>query len=198
MAPTRAPLESQTPKAIENVVSTPPRFVSDAAFPPYAYIGDPQPHPRNHPNGHSRDALEVTPPAFETDKWRDSRAYLRGLDLFNHGYYWEAHEEWEGLWMAAGKKGPVSEFMKGLIKLTAAGVKIRQAQVEGAQRHASRAVEHFQRCQELAARSDFGGFLLEDLIRFAKYVESGAPNWSPHSGEAVAIALDRSLVPGKV
>ncbi|TGQ49534.1 DUF309 domain-containing protein, partial [Mesorhizobium sp. M1C.F.Ca.ET.210.01.1.1] len=24
-----------------------------------------------------------------------------GIDLFNHGYYWEAHEAWEPLWHAA-------------------------------------------------------------------------------------------------
>jgi uncharacterized protein len=30
-----------------------------------------------------------------------SDAFGWGLDVFNHGYYWEAHEAWEGLWQVA-------------------------------------------------------------------------------------------------
>ncbi|MER9007639.1 DUF309 domain-containing protein [Mesorhizobium sp. M0862] len=26
-----------------------------------------------------------------------------GIDLFNHGYYWEAHEAWEPLWQTANQ-----------------------------------------------------------------------------------------------
>jgi hypothetical protein len=51
------------------------------------------------------------------------RAYLRGIDLFNFGYWWESHEAWEGLWRACGRRGPAADFLKGLIKLAAAGVK---------------------------------------------------------------------------
>ncbi len=32
-----------------------------------------------------------------------------GVDLFNHGYYWESHEEWESLWHAAGRRGVVAD-----------------------------------------------------------------------------------------
>jgi hypothetical protein len=32
-----------------------------------------------------------------------SDAFLWGLDLFNHYYYWEAHEAWEGLWQVADR-----------------------------------------------------------------------------------------------
>ncbi len=60
-------------------------------------------------------------------------------DLFNHGYYWEAHEVWEQLWVAAGRQDAHADFLKGLIKLAAAGVKCRQGQIEGVRRHALRA-----------------------------------------------------------
>ena len=51
----------------------------------------------------------------------------RGLDLFNHGYYWEAHEAWEGLWQVADRDGPLRMLFKGLIMLSAAGVKFESA-----------------------------------------------------------------------
>ena len=41
-----------------------------------------------------------------------------GIDLFNAGHYWEAHEAWEGDWMP-DRKGPDSGFYKGLIQVAA-------------------------------------------------------------------------------
>jgi hypothetical protein len=85
--------------------------------------------------------------------------------------------------------------MKGLIKLTAAGVKVRQAQPDGARRHAGRAAEHFQQAGELAGRTDFGGFRLADLIDFASHVKTHAADWLPHADEVVAVVFDRFLMP---
>ena len=41
-----------------------------------------------------------------------------GIELFNTGRYWEAHEAWEGDWMP-DRKGPDSGFYKGLIQVAA-------------------------------------------------------------------------------
>ena len=41
-----------------------------------------------------------------------------GVELFNHGRYWEAHEAWERDWMP-DRKGPDSGFYKGLIQVAA-------------------------------------------------------------------------------
>ena len=65
--------------------------------------------------------------------------FLWGLDLFNHGYYWEAHEAWEGLWQAADRDGPPRMLFRGLILLSAAGVKIRDRKHAATARHAKRA-----------------------------------------------------------
>lgn len=46
--------------------------------------------------------------------------YLRGIDLFNHGFYWESHEAWEAVWISAGRRGSVADFLKALIKVAAA------------------------------------------------------------------------------
>ncbi len=42
----------------------------------------------------------------------------RGIELFNEGHYWEAHEAWEEAWMP-DRHGPDSGFYKGLIQVTA-------------------------------------------------------------------------------
>jgi predicted metal-dependent hydrolase len=41
-----------------------------------------------------------------------------GIELFNRGLYWEAHEAWERDWMP-DRKGPDSAFYKGLIQIAA-------------------------------------------------------------------------------
>jgi uncharacterized protein len=42
----------------------------------------------------------------------------RGIELFNEGHYWEAHEAWEEAWMP-DRHGPDSGFYKGLIQVAA-------------------------------------------------------------------------------
>ncbi len=164
-------------------------------FPPYAFAGSPQPHPRNHPEGHSRGLPEVIPPPLDPARWPESEDYLHGIDLFNHGYYWEAHEAWEGLWMAAGKTGPISELMKGLIKLAAAGVKARQAEPEGIRRHAERARAHFEAARRLSGVERFAGFGLGELMEFCKEVGRRAEDWPAHPGRVVAVVFERLLIP---
>src|SRR5262245_31357021 len=97
------------------------------------------PHPQSDPAGHSY-GRHVTPSAVIDDTdWDQSATYLHAIDLFNHGYYWEAHEAWESLWHACGRGGPVADLLKGLIKLAAAGVKVREGRPAGVASHARRA-----------------------------------------------------------
>jgi predicted metal-dependent hydrolase len=42
----------------------------------------------------------------------------RGIELFNSGRYWDAHEVWEHEWMP-DRKGPDAGFYKGLIQVAA-------------------------------------------------------------------------------
>jgi len=108
-------------------------------------------------------------PPIEGDAWPKSTAYLRGVELFNAGYYWEAHEAWEALWHAHGRLGPTATVLKGLIKLAAAGVKIREGRAYGARTLALRAAAHF------ADAAESGSWRLGlDLMRWAKHAESVA------------------------
>jgi uncharacterized protein len=113
-------------------------------LPPYSYVpGGPWPHPNSSPQGHSfgRVPSKVVSPS-ETSGAIPAR-FLGGAVLFNAGYYWEAHEVWEGLWHAYGRRGVMADVVKAFIKLAAAGVKVREGQEHGVRVHARRAAELF-------------------------------------------------------
>ncbi|MEX0704427.1 MAG: DUF309 domain-containing protein [Planctomycetales bacterium] len=127
----------------------PKRYLPDEPFPPYAYVPGKQPHPASAP----RDALLVSRDAKALrsgarDQPPPPREFLHGLDLFNHGYYWEAHEAWENLWHEAGRRGPTADALKGLIALAAAGVKAREGNAAGVKHHAERAAALFTKVRD--------------------------------------------------
>jgi hypothetical protein len=109
------------------------------AFPPYSYVPGLWPHPWSDANGHRYRGLE-SPRELPAD-WADGEHFQLGIDLFDAGYYWEAHEVWEGLWHAAGRRGEVADLLKALIQLAVCGVKVREGRVDGARTHAARASE---------------------------------------------------------
>lgn len=117
------------------------RRYTSAPFPPYSYVSGFHPHPASDAAGHQFRESRDTPAALDPLRWWESATYLYAVDLFNHGYYWEAHEAWESLWHAAGRRGATADWLKGLIKLAALAVKIREGNASGARRHAQRAGE---------------------------------------------------------
>lgn len=118
--------------------------LSDQPFPAYAHLPGVTPHPIRDPAGHSYKVRppEIAPP--DPDEWSTCPLYCLGIDLFNSGYYWEAHEAWEAVWVAARRRGALADFLKALIKLAAGAVKIREGTPAGARRHLRRAMELFE------------------------------------------------------
>ena len=113
-----------------------PRY-TQRAFPPYRYLpfqSDPvRPHPRTDPGGHSYHQEEEYLAHFTPDNWPSCELYLYAIDLFNHGYWWEAHEALETVWHAAGHKATVcGSFVQGLIQLAGAQLKRFIAEPRGA------------------------------------------------------------------
>jgi uncharacterized protein len=168
-----------------------PRFVPDILLPPYSYVPGCFPHPISDPAGHMFGKSPEHPPAPDPDCWRESRAYLYGVDLFNFGYYWEAHEVWEGLWRACGRTGPAADFFRGLIKLAAAGVKVRQGVSAGVASHAARAAAAFRR----VGRDRYFGLRLSDLLAYSLAVEAMAPAVVGDRDEGVRIVFPFVLLP---
>lgn len=66
--------------------------------------------------------------------------FLYGVDLFNSGYYWEAHEAWEAVWHKEGNLS-VKRTIQGLIQITAGFVKAHQENQSGVQQLWGAAVE---------------------------------------------------------
>lgn len=110
-------------------------------LPPYTYVPGQAPHPVTDPAGHSYRVAHAPAQAMTwTNAWANED-FARGLALFNAGYYWEAHEAFEGLWIANGRAGVLADGVKGLIKLSAMGVKLRERNADGVRRHGLRAIE---------------------------------------------------------
>ena len=100
---------------------------SSRDFPSYRYVPGMHPHPTNSPEGHSYGSEDEEHEKWDSDLWRENEDYFFGVDLYNYHYYWEAHEAWEGLWIAAVRNSSEHRFLQGLIKCGAALLKIRMA-----------------------------------------------------------------------
>ncbi len=154
-------------------------------FPPYAYVpGGPWPHPNRSPQGHSHGR---TPRAI--DRARAGTAsiwprFLRGAELFNAGYYWEAHEVWEEVWHAYGRRGLEADVVKALIKLAAAGVKVREGHEHGIRVHSRRAAELFRSVGDQGGRYRLGLDLAE-WSRRAHEIADRPPHDSSPAGSPV-------------
>ena len=108
---------------------------------------------------------ESPPKTFEPDDWQRNELYLYGVDLFNHGYWWEAHAEWEMLWQATERRDDAGWFLQGLIQVAAALVQLRAGRVEGARKLAGKVGANLRR-----VTSPFMGL---DVEAFADTIESG-------------------------
>lgn len=94
------------------------RYVADRALPETAWLPGAGPRPKREVYACDRDG------------------YLWGIDLFNHGFPWEAHEAWELEW-AAGVGDRTR--LQGLIQLAAAVVQSRLGHPRGVATLANRA-----------------------------------------------------------
>ncbi len=108
----------------ESLRPPPPRW-TDSALPPYAFLPGRTPHPYRSREGHSWGRPPPAAETLEPERWREDHAWLLGVDLWNAGYFWEAHELWESAWKARDRKGRQAVFLQAMIKAAAAEVKIR-------------------------------------------------------------------------
>ncbi len=76
-------------------------------FPPYRYVPGFNAHPLKHQDGHRSPRPQER-----------GEALLYARDLFDHRFYWEAHEVWEALWKQTSP-GPERERLQGLIQAAA-------------------------------------------------------------------------------
>jgi hypothetical protein len=85
----------------------------------------------------------------------DDPALLFGSSLYANGFFWEAHEVWEAVWIAAPMNGPDRIALRALIQVANAGLKLRMGRSAAAARLLAEAAELV---AELALRRVDGGF----------------------------------------
>lgn len=136
-----------------------PRYAPAIPLPPYSYVpGHEHPHPVTDPRGHSfrhdNRSGAIAPMSGDQLSGHVGVGYrgraevlaadpqwLHAIDLFNAGFYWEAHEAWERFWNDLGRATPEARFIQGLIHLAAAAVKLREGKPAGVASHTQRAWE---------------------------------------------------------
>lgn len=150
---------------------------SGRGFPPYRFVPGQAPHPTRDPRGHSYGAAEVRED-FDPDRWRECAAYLHGVDLFNAGFWWEAHEALEGLWARLPEPSAPRSFLQGLIQLSAALLKRHMGHGDAARRLVAKARETLS-----SVRGDYAGVAVDALV---DAVDGAAAD---HTVEAPVIVL---------
>ena len=98
-------------------MSTPPRYAPDRSLPARAFV----PGKSSIADRPAHDAPRRREIAY--DDLALDEDFLHGVDLFNHGFPWEAHEIWEPLWFEAPRDAPARALLQGLIHAAAAAVK---------------------------------------------------------------------------
>jgi uncharacterized protein len=143
----------------------------DVPLPPYRYVPGLQPHPLKSPQGHMH--LGSQPAAWHSGiEWREDLDFLRGCDLFDQRYLWEAHEAWEGIWHQVPTQDPYRLLLQGLIQ-AAAGVLKRHTEHSG-----PADLLHSRSCQKLrcvieSTGSPYRGLQLSELIERLQAFHSG-------------------------
>ena len=108
------------------------------------------------------------------------------------GYLWEAHEAWEGVWLASGRTAPAGRLVQGLIFNAAAQLKWHVGQPQGAARHARRSIVRVAEAQATFGESAFG---LDLASLHATLTRHYAPLWQGAAAPAGAPPCFRLALP---
>ncbi|MGB0639191.1 MAG: DUF309 domain-containing protein [Myxococcota bacterium] len=112
----------------------PPLRVPNKPLPAYRYVPGLHPHPFRDPAGHmytdgSAPVEQMWDPSTD---WKTDERYLHAADLFDHRYYWEAHEAWEALWHFAEKGSAEHALLQSMIQGAAGVLKLHMGSAKGA------------------------------------------------------------------
>ena len=152
------------------------RYTSEH-LPEYAHRPGQTIHP-NKSGGHSYMAEAPAERPLTAENFIIHQEYLFGVDLYNKGYFWEAHVYWEAAWNGSRRTGDAGNFLKGLILLAAARLKWEVKQPKPALGHFKRSLELI---SELDGDEQFGfkvSELVDDLQRLIDALSSSSDELS--------------------
>jgi uncharacterized protein len=107
-----------------------------------------------------------------------------GIDLYNAGHYWNAHEAWEQVWLDSERE--MRGFYQGLIQVTAAFVHVTRAEFPGSIRLLDAGIAKLEKYP-----ATFHGVKLGGLLNGAKTARSRL--WA--LGEKRLAEFDHALIP---
>lgn len=93
-----------------------------------------------------------------------------GLALYRAGYFWEAHEAWEPLWLAAPPNSRERALLQGLIQLANGWLKLRMDRAPAAERIAAIAAEHLARAGATPCLGLAPGWAAAELARLRQAI----------------------------
>lgn len=100
-------------------------------WPPHAYV--PGKTPRHAEN--TFDTIRDTAQAgLSPDQLAETSAFLAGMRYLEAGFYWEAHEVFEPVWMALPDPCAERQFVQGLIQIANGLLKIKMGKPKAAAR----------------------------------------------------------------
>lgn len=107
---------------------------------------------------------------------------LAGIQQYNDGYYFEAHETWEELWLVSPQ--PVRTFLQGLIQMAAGFVHLMRHEYPGTVRLLAAALEKLEAFEPAQMDVDVSRLRTEGHAAWARISELGPSRldeWD-HSG----------------
>lgn len=161
-----------------------PRY-SQRSFPRYRYVPTLHPHPVIDPKGHSYKKEEEKPEYLPPEKWKQNDLYLYGIDLYNHGYWWEAHEAWESLWLTTQKTDVEGQFLQGLIQFSAALLKLYGGSCRGFENLLRESDKRLQFCVKELGQQNRRHLMGLDLEAWLAKVKVFCDSLGGQDGEAV-------------
>jgi uncharacterized protein len=169
-------------------VETAPRYQPLRTLPATPYVPGRGPRPRE-------DAVDSRDPRRAAEyvsarRWAEHDEYLWGVDLYNAGFFWEAHEAWEAAWHAAASDRLQHEFVQALIQCAAACLKGVMGDVVAARRLAARASQRLE-----SVRAEVGAsYMGLELAGFAMALRRFAHEDSTALPRRPSIVLDASTL----
>ena len=110
--------------------------------PPHAYVPG---RTARHPEGAFDPIRDSVAPGMPAAELAVSDAFVTGLRFLDEGFYWEAHEVLEPVWMACPDPSPEREAVQALIQVANAGVKARMGRPRAVARIAALVEDHLDR-----------------------------------------------------
>lgn len=117
------------------------RRLTQLKFPEYAFVPGKNPHPTADPSGHSFNQIGQPQTPITESNWHSHTGYLYGCDLFNHGFWWEAHESWEQVWMASRGNPITDAYLRALIQAANGLLKLYMGRYNAVRRLATSVTE---------------------------------------------------------